>query len=116
MECQKVPSKNADDLTASIAATPGERVTREGIEARIRDVVYTVLPGTPHSPGERVTICQIVLDNGFDVRGQAACVDPANFDRALGQRIAFDDAFRQLWPLFGFLLAERRHLAAGPRG
>jgi hypothetical protein len=59
----------------------------------------------------RVTICQIVLDNRFDVRGEAACVDPVNFDRAIGQSLAYQDAFKKLWPLFGFLLAECRYNA-----
>ena len=35
-------------------------------------------------------------------------VDPANFDKAIGNRIAYDNAFNKLWPLFGFLLAEKR--------
>lgn len=54
-----------------------------------------------------VTLCQITLDNGFSVRGESACVNPANYNREIGEKISFDNAFRQLWPLFGFLLAEK---------
>src|SRR5690606_2187974 len=46
-------------------------------------------------------------------RGESARVDPANFDAQIGQALAYDDAFRKLWPLFGFALTERRRATAG---
>lgn len=88
------------ELDAKMTERPAPRVTKEAIEARITDVDYTVLPDST------VTICSLKLDNGYSVRGESACVNPANFDREIGQRLAYDDAFRRLWPLFGFLLAE----------
>lgn len=84
-------------------------MTKEQIEAHIARVDFHVLPGNEASPGERVTICQVTLVNDFDVRGESACVDPANFDRDLGEHYAREDAMRKLWPLFGFLLAEQLH-------
>lgn len=95
-----------DQLETVISELPGERVTSEYIKSRITEVDYTVLPQTT------VTICSITLDNGFSVRGESACVDPANFNREIGQKIAHDNAFNKLWPLFGFLLAESRHRRA----
>jgi hypothetical protein len=92
-----------DELKTAIAAMPGEKVTPDYMKSRITDIDYTVLPATT------VTICSITLDNGFSVRGESACVDPANFNREIGQKIAHDNAFNKLWPLFGFLLAEARH-------
>ena len=53
-----------------------------------------------------------VLDNGFSVSGESACVNPENYNQQIGEKIAFDNAFRQLWPLFGFLLAEKYKLRA----
>jgi hypothetical protein len=81
------------------------KVTVEAIEARIVKTVYWQLPGTT------ATICQLSIDNGFEVRGESACVDPANFDEALGEKYSREDAFRKLWPLFGFLLTEDRFRA-----
>lgn len=75
------------------------RVTEAKIKDRIERVDY-------HRIGETVTVCNITVDNGYSVRGESACVDPANYDQAIGEKIAFDNAFRKLWPLFGFLLAE----------
>jgi hypothetical protein len=83
----------------------GVRVTPAMMERRIRDVSYHVLPGTT------VTICSITLDNGFSVRGEAACVDPRNFNADIGRTIAYKNAFEKLWPLFGFLVAEMRYTA-----
>lgn len=92
-----------DQLDAALAKSPAERVTAEYIKSRIETVEYSVLPKST------VTLCNITLDNGYSVRGESACVDPANFNREIGEKIAHDNAFNKLWPLFGFLLAEARH-------
>lgn len=44
------------------------------------------------------------LASGFTVLGRAACVDPANFVLEVGQKLARQDAERQLWQLEGYLL------------
>jgi len=79
----------------------GDRVTAEQMMEQIDDVDYFQV-------GSTVTICNILLKNGYSVRGESACVDPVNFNAELGKKLAYDDAFRKLWPLFGFLLAETR--------
>ena len=89
-------------LEERIAAKPGEKVTKDQILSRIKSVDYSMLPKST------VTLCNITLDNGFSVRGESACVDPANFDQKIGEEIAYNNAFNKLWPLFGFLLAEHR--------
>lgn len=77
-------------------------VEKSYIEARISDVSYHRIPGTT------ATICNIEMVNGFSVRGESACVDPKNFDEALGRKIAYENAFQNLWQLEGYLLAEER--------
>jgi len=47
------------------------------------------------------------LKSGFTILGRAAVVDPANFNLELGRKIAYDDAFKQLWPLEGYMLQNR---------
>lgn len=49
-----------------------------------------------------LTICIMVLRNGFTVIGKAAPADPENYDRALGRKFAREDAIRQIWPLMGY--------------
>lgn len=95
-----------DELEKKIEATPAPRVTKEQIEARIDEVTTSKMPWS-----DTVTICEIKLDNGFSVRGESACVNPENYDEEIGNKIAYDNAFRQLWPFFGFMLAEDQHRA-----
>ena len=57
-------------------------------------------------------ICEVGLDYGYSVRGGSACVNPENYNREIGERIAFDKAFAALWPLFGFLLAEKQNVSS----
>lgn len=90
-----------DKLDAAIAARPYPKVTKEGIEQRISKTDYMVLPNST------VTICNIVLENGFSVRGESACVDSRNFDMEIGRQLAYRDAFSKMWQLEGYLLAER---------
>lgn len=90
------------ELEQALETRPSSvRVTAEQIKDRIERVDY-------HQIGATVTLCNVTLNNGYSVRGESACVDPTNFDEAIGQKLAFDNAFKKLWPLFGFLLAESR--------
>lgn len=49
-----------------------------------------------------MTICLLVMRNGFVVIGKSAPLDPANFNAELGQKFAYEDAVRQCWPLYAF--------------
>lgn len=100
------PTMNNETLEAAIAAQPYEKVTKEGIEARIKSVDYFVLPNST------TTICSITLENEYSVRGESACVDPRNFNMDIGRSIAYRNAFDKLWSLEGYLLAERRFLVS----
>jgi hypothetical protein len=92
--------------------TPAERaalarVYREGhlhahaIAQRIADVHYEVRGGG-------VTYCCISLDNGFQVHAEAHCAPGRPFNPALGQRVAFQNAFLRLEPFFAFARDEAR--------
>ncbi len=61
-----------------------------------------------------LSVCILVLRNGFTVIGKSAPASPGNFNADLGKKLAYEDCVRQLWPLMGFALRER--LAAGPSG
>ncbi len=98
---------NAEELAAAIAATPGEKVTAEYLKSRIAEVKF-------HRLGPTLTHCVIHLDNGFTASGESACVDPANYRQEIGEKLSYDQAFNKLWPLFGFLLAEKRFRTSLP--
>lgn len=58
-----------------------------------------------------LTICIVVMNNGFMVIGKSAPASPKNFNAELGQKLAYEDAVRQLWPLMGFALREKLYNA-----
>jgi len=115
MKPQDIPNSEPDDgltlktqdaLNAALAASPSPaRITPELIKDRIEHVEYHRVGGGT------LTLCVITVNNGFQVTGTSACADPENYNKDIGQKIAFDNAFRELWPLFGFLLREKLFLA-----
>lgn len=84
------------------------RVTREDINAKITDVAFI------HLPNSTVTICSITLQNGYSVRGESACVDPAEYVESTGRNLAYQNAFDKIWPLEGYLLAEQLNKVPSP--
>jgi hypothetical protein len=90
---------NDKKLKETIDAKVFPKVTEELMKRRITDVKY-------HRLGPTLTHCTIHLDNRFCVTGESACVDPRNYDKDVGETIAYKNAFNKLWELFGFLLAE----------
>jgi Phage protein (N4 Gp49/phage Sf6 gene 66) family len=57
-----------------------------------------------HESLSLLTICVLVLKNGFTVTGESACASPENFDADLGRKIARQHAVEKIWPLEGYLL------------
>ena len=86
-------------LEEKLSTSPAPRVTSEQMQSRIKTVSY-------YKIGNTVTLCNIELDNDYSVRGESACVNLINYDKEIGEKIAYENAFGKLWALFGFLLAE----------
>ena len=98
------------------------RVTKADVEAKIASEHYFTAAqgmraaffedgGLPardlkHAPLERLTICVLVLKNGFTVTGESTCVSPENFDKEIGRKIARQKAVDKVWPLLGFALID----------
>jgi hypothetical protein len=83
------------------------RLTLEQINATIATEHYLIVPGTV------MTICALVLKNGFSVVGTSAPASAENFDRDLGRKIAKGKAVDQIWQLEGYLLRQRLHDQVG---
>ena len=96
----------SDDASKEVQKTPN-RVSLDSMVAKILHVEYLYPKTLPH-----MTIAVIVVENGFALVGKSAPADPENFDKALGQRFAYEDALRQMWPLEAYLL--RQELASAP--
>lgn len=61
----------------------------------------------PGDPLALLTVCILVMRNGFTVIGKSAPASAENFDPEKGKRFAYEDAIKQLWPLEGYALRER---------
>lgn len=112
-----------DNITTSgLAATEAEcaagrtapRVSLSDIEANIaQQHVFTAGSALgalehPSSPSlDLLTICLLVLQNGFTIIGKSAPASPENFDPVLGGKLAYEDAVRQCWPLMGYALRDQ---------
>lgn len=94
----------ADDESKAVQKTKN-RVSLDDMLARIRDEEYYYPALMPH-----LTICILMLDNGYALVGKSVPADPENYDVDLGRKFAKEDAIRQMWPLEAYLLRERMML------
>lgn len=104
--------KVTDAAAAAVAVAP--RVTLADIEAAIEAVYHVPADAIPpaismvgHPSLEVLSICILVMRNGFTLIGKSAPASPENFNADLGRKLAYEDAIRQLWPLMGFSLRDR---------
>jgi hypothetical protein len=51
-------------------------------------------------------VCELMLENGFSVRGEAAVVSKENFNEEIGREISKENAINSIWQLEGYLLQE----------
>lgn len=93
------PQLSLDQAKAVVATKTAPRVTEQYIKDHIGRVDYI--------SHETLTICVIEMLNGFYVVGISAPADKANFDYEVGKRYAYENAFKQLWQLEGYLLRQK---------
>lgn len=100
-----------DDDKLAGANAKERRISLDDIKAEIDLVIYTNGDQLLRERGATlqqiaklhvVTLCTIVTHSGFVVFGKSAPMSVANFDRELGEKFAYEDAIRQLWPLMAF--------------
>jgi len=112
--------QQAEAECAAVAKAP--RVSLRDIEAAVNaryDIMGHVAAGvahagenrgpsfTSHDPLALLSICILVMRNGFVIVGKSAPASPDNFNAELGRKLAYEDCIRQLWPLMGFALREK---------
>lgn len=108
--------QSTDAEAAAVARAP--RVTLADIEAAVKhrydltgdEATKAFRDADLHDAPESLrllSICILVMRNGFTVIGKSAPASPENFNAELGKKFAYEDAVRQLWPLMGYLLRQR---------
>lgn len=101
-----------DAASAAVAVAP--RVQLKDIEDAIAekyfatgDVVMQNVAVPENHPLTILTLCVVVMKNGFTVIGKSAPASLFNFNADLGRKFAYEDAIRQLWPLMGYALRDK---------
>jgi Phage protein (N4 Gp49/phage Sf6 gene 66) family len=100
------PSLDVGEKYAAQGAT-APRITLDYMKSQIDKVFYTSADAPLHRRDSTpalaaMTICTLVMKSGFIVIGKSAPLSPENFNREKGQTFAYEDAIRQLWPMFAF--------------
>ena len=49
-----------------------------------------------------LTVCHLKTTCGIVLTGNSGCLNPDDFDAEIGKKIAYDNAFNQLWQLEGY--------------
>lgn len=98
-----------DQASAAVATAP--RVTLDDIKSQISECFHVSADEAVGRPGDQrlrlLTLCIVVMHNGFVVIGKSAPASPENFNAELGRKFSYEDAVRQLWPLMGFALRDK---------
>lgn len=100
-----------DALGAEGATHPRVRLIdiQDAIESQYFTTADRAVGHNQLEPLNLLTLCILVMKNGFVVIGKSAPASPENFDAEKGRTFAYEDAVRQLWPLMGFALRDRLH-------
>ncbi|WP_175872011.1 Gp49 family protein [Burkholderia sp. BCC0397] len=80
----------------------------DDVEFAIVDELYYVFPGTT------MTVCCLVLNNGFKVLGKHEANTPAGFVAELGRQYARANAVLQAIPFMSFLLMQELYEVVCP--
>lgn len=97
----KAPRVSLDDVLASI---------QQESYFLVGDALYktgAIKGPYDEHPASKMTICVVVLHNGFIVIGKTAPASADNFDPEVGRKLAHEDCIRQIWPLLGFELRSK---------
>ena len=104
------PKLTLEEAQAVVETKTAPRVTLGSIERKIANVDYFEMrkgtEGDSHGAG---VLCIITMQNGWSSTGFSAPASPENFDFEVGKRYAYENAFKPLWQLEGYLLREELH-------
>lgn len=100
-----------ENMSADVAVSPSTRVSLQDIKDNIAGEYFvTGSEAIEAQPSfqclDTLTICILVLKNGFMIIGKSAPADSTNFNAELGRNFAREDAIRQVWPLMGYQLRQ----------
>jgi hypothetical protein len=83
------------------------RVSLASIHEKMKTIEYVEYETRS---GSILRWCVIELENGFSVTGRpSVSVSAENDDVEIGEKVAYDNALNEVWPLEGYLLKQKLH-------
>ena len=92
------PEITLEEAQAIVDTKTAPRVTKELIDSIIKDTKF-LYDGT-------TTIAIVTVENGFKFIGTSTPADESNYDKQVGERYAYDNAYKQIWTHEGYILRE----------
>ena len=83
------------------------KITQEKIDRMMKEAKTAVFTAFG-----KCTVVAMQFENGFILTASSACVDPANYDLAMGVKYAKAQIEHQLWQLEGYALQKAVHRIA----
>ena len=88
-------------------------VTKDQIDALIKNVSYLNVGEALRASNQvategthLLTQCFITLENGFVVSGESSCVHPSKYNKEIGEKVAYENAYQKIWMLEGYFLKQ----------
>lgn len=78
----------------------------QDLEAAIAAEYYHQFSGTT------ITVCALVLRNGYVVVGESTPTDSSAYNHEKGKQVARSHAFSKMWPLLGYQMREDLYRSA----
>jgi hypothetical protein len=108
------PGDEGTEAMIKALGADAPRVTPEDLAANIAHTEYVkhIAPS-----GQVLRWCVLTALNGFAVTGRpSVSVSPENDRPLIGEKVAYENAINEMWPLMGYELKQRLHgaLAQGP--
>lgn len=83
----------------------GDMEIRKNIRKINVEELKALIDGEPfynQPSGSTLTVCHLKTKCGIILTGNSGCLNPDDFNAELGKKIAYDNAFNQLWQLEGY--------------
>lgn len=87
-------------LNEAVAGLKGPHISAADVNANIDSITYTTMPS-----GKSI-VCELILKNGFTVRGESAVMRKENFKEEIGRELAYQDAWKKIWGYMAYNLAQ----------
>lgn len=71
-----------------------KKITVEEINGLINDTEYFTK--------DTMTYCRITMKCKYVFTGESACMNPADFNKEIGEKVAYQNAFNKIWSHLGF--------------